>query len=63
MFVTNVSSIRLISDLVTSFRYISQFYVSTKLALVGLSIVPPVAMVAVVYGRYVRKITRQVQVR
>ncbi|XP_043233712.1 ATP-binding cassette sub-family B member 10, mitochondrial-like [Amphibalanus amphitrite] len=37
------------------------FYVSTKLAMVGLAIVPPVAMVAVVYGRYVRKITRQVQ--
>ncbi|XP_037086285.1 ATP-binding cassette sub-family B member 10, mitochondrial-like [Pollicipes pollicipes] len=37
------------------------FYVSTKLALVGLSIVPPVAMVAVVYGRYVRRITRAVQ--
>lgn len=34
---------------------------SPKLAMVGLAIVPPVAVVAVLYGRFVRKITRQVQ--
>ncbi len=34
---------------------------SPKLAVVGLSIVPPVAGLAVIYGRYVRKITKQVQ--
>ncbi|CAG7786584.1 unnamed protein product, partial [Allacma fusca] len=37
------------------------FYVSTELAVVGLSIVPPVAAMAIMYGRYVRKITKQVQ--
>lgn len=34
---------------------------SPQLALVGLAIVPPVAGVAVLYGRFVRNITRQVQ--
>lgn len=34
---------------------------SPKLALVGLAIVPPVAGIAVLYGRFVRKVTRQVQ--
>jgi len=37
------------------------FFVSPKLALIGLSIVPPIAALAVVYGRFVRKITRSVQ--
>jgi len=37
------------------------FFVSPKLALVGLSIVPPIAVLAVIYGRFVRKITRSVQ--
>ncbi|KAK8733377.1 hypothetical protein OTU49_006610 [Cherax quadricarinatus] len=37
------------------------FYMSTELAIVGLSIVPPVALMAVWYGRYVRKITKSVQ--
>ena len=35
---------------------------SPQLALVGLSIVPPVAGMAIVYGRYVRNISKQVQV-
>lgn len=34
---------------------------SPELALVGLAIVPPLAGVAVVYGRFVRKISRNVQ--
>lgn len=34
---------------------------SPQLALVGLAIVPPVAGLAVLYGRFVRNITRQVQ--
>ncbi|KAK9876550.1 hypothetical protein WA026_013923 [Henosepilachna vigintioctopunctata] len=37
------------------------FYTSSELALVGLSIVPPVAGVAIIYGRFVRKITKTVQ--
>ncbi|XP_039294386.1 LOW QUALITY PROTEIN: ATP-binding cassette sub-family B member 10, mitochondrial [Nilaparvata lugens] len=37
------------------------FYMSTELALVGLGIVPPVAAIAIVYGRFVRKITKSVQ--
>jgi len=36
-------------------------YMSPQLALVGLSIVPPVAGMAIVYGRYVRNISKQVQ--
>lgn len=35
---------------------------SPQLALVGLSIVPPVAGLAIVYGRYVRGISKKVQV-
>lgn len=34
---------------------------SPKLAMVSMAIVPPVAIVAVIYGRFVRNITRQVQ--
>ncbi|XP_076066354.1 ATP-binding cassette sub-family B member 10, mitochondrial-like [Oratosquilla oratoria] len=36
-------------------------YMSPQLAAVGLSIVPPVALLAIYYGRYVRKITKDVQ--
>jgi ATP-binding cassette, subfamily B (MDR/TAP), member 10 len=34
---------------------------SPSLALIGLCVVPPVSMLAVVYGRFVRGITRQLQ--
>nr|CAH7720941.1 unnamed protein product [Callosobruchus chinensis] len=37
------------------------FYMSPELALVGLAIVPPLAGVAVVYGRFVRGISRKLQ--
>ncbi|XP_045033982.1 ATP-binding cassette sub-family B member 10, mitochondrial [Daphnia magna] len=37
------------------------FYMSPQLALVGLSIVPPVAGMAILYGRFVRKISKNVQ--
>ncbi|XP_074645282.1 ATP-binding cassette sub-family B member 10, mitochondrial-like [Tubulanus polymorphus] len=37
------------------------FYVSPKLTLVALSIVPPIAIVSIIYGRYVRSITKNVQ--
>lgn len=37
------------------------FYVSPKLALVGLSIVPPIAALGILYGRFVKKISRDVQ--
>ncbi|CAH0560620.1 unnamed protein product [Brassicogethes aeneus] len=36
-------------------------YMSPKLALVGLTVVPPLVVVAVAYGRFVRKISKQVQ--
>ena len=36
-------------------------YISPQLALIMLSIVPPVAAGAVVYGRFVRKISKQTQ--
>ncbi|XP_076464201.1 ATP-binding cassette sub-family B member 10, mitochondrial-like [Babylonia areolata] len=36
-------------------------YVSTKLTLFSLGVVPPVAVMSVVYGRYMKSITRQVQ--
>ncbi|CAH2041340.1 unnamed protein product, partial [Iphiclides podalirius] len=37
------------------------FYMSPSLATIGLCVVPPVSMLAVVYGRFVRNITRQLQ--
>ncbi|XP_068628201.1 ATP-binding cassette sub-family B member 10, mitochondrial [Battus philenor] len=37
------------------------FYMSPSLAMVGLCVVPPVSMLAVIYGRFVRGITRQLQ--
>ncbi|KAG8239248.1 hypothetical protein J437_LFUL010638, partial [Ladona fulva] len=37
------------------------FYMSPQLALVGLAIVPPMAGLAVIYGRFIKKITRSVQ--
>ncbi|CAH1982069.1 unnamed protein product [Acanthoscelides obtectus] len=37
------------------------FYMSPELALVGLAIVPPLAGIAVVYGRFVRGISRKLQ--
>ena len=40
---------------------IFQLYVSPKLAMVALGIVPPIAVMSIIYGRYVRKITRKVQ--
>ncbi|XP_041981703.1 ATP-binding cassette sub-family B member 10, mitochondrial [Aricia agestis] len=36
-------------------------YMSPSLALIGLCVVPPVSMLAVIYGRFVRSITRQLQ--
>lgn len=36
-------------------------YVSTKLTLFSLGVVPPVAVMSIIYGRYMRSITRQVQ--
>ncbi|XP_065208672.1 ATP-binding cassette sub-family B member 10, mitochondrial-like [Planococcus citri] len=37
------------------------FYMSPQLAIVGLTVVPPVAGLAVVYGKFVRNITKSVQ--
>ena len=36
-------------------------YTSPKLAGISLVVVPPIVLFAVLYGRYVRKITRKVQ--
>lgn len=36
-------------------------YMSPSLALIGLCVVPPVSMLAVIYGRFVRGITKQLQ--
>jgi len=38
-----------------------QVFMSPKLSVIALSIVPPVALLSRVYGRYVQNITRQVQ--
>ncbi|XP_065348132.1 ATP-binding cassette sub-family B member 10, mitochondrial [Cloeon dipterum] len=37
------------------------FYMSPKLALIGLGVVPPMAAMAVIYGRYLKKITKKTQ--
>jgi len=44
-----------------SYDFIFQFYVSPKLASIVLGIVPPVAIAIVVYGRYLRNITKRTQ--
>jgi len=36
-------------------------FMSPKLALVALSIVPPVAIASRIYGRYLQRITKEVQ--
>jgi len=38
-----------------------QMYMSPKLSVIALSIVPPIALLSRVYGRYVQNITKQVQ--
>ncbi|XP_023946980.2 ATP-binding cassette sub-family B member 10, mitochondrial [Bicyclus anynana] len=37
------------------------FYMSPSLAMIGLCVVPPVSMLAIFYGRFVRGITRELQ--
>ncbi|KAK6182684.1 hypothetical protein SNE40_010309 [Patella caerulea] len=37
------------------------FYVSPKLAAISLAIVPPVAIISIIYGRYIKKITKKIQ--
>ncbi|XP_078676320.1 ATP-binding cassette sub-family B member 10, mitochondrial-like [Branchiostoma floridae x Branchiostoma belcheri] len=37
------------------------FYVSPQLASIVLTVVPPISMIGILYGRYVRKITKRVQ--
>lgn len=41
--------------------FVLQFYVSPKLTIVALSVVPPVFIVAIAYGRYIRRISKKVQ--
>ena len=45
----------------TNLLLLFQFYVSPKLAMIALGIVPPIAAMSIIYGRYVRKITKKVQ--
>lgn len=37
-----------------------QFFVSAKLAVVGLATVPPVALLGVVYGKFLKQITEKI---
>lgn len=46
---------------IIKFVSVLQFYMSPSLALIGLCVVPPVSVLAVIYGRFVRGITRQLQ--
>ena len=47
--------------MLTNLYLIFQFYVSPKLASIVLGIVPPVAIAVVMYGRYLRNITKKTQ--
>ncbi|XP_014239016.1 ATP-binding cassette sub-family B member 10, mitochondrial-like [Trichogramma pretiosum] len=49
------------SGIMTTAGISMMFYVSPQLALVGLAIVPPVAGMGILYGRFVRKISKDVQ--
>ncbi|XP_015587518.1 ATP-binding cassette sub-family B member 10, mitochondrial [Cephus cinctus] len=59
--VTSNISDGLRSAIMTGAGIFMMFYVSPQLALVGLSIVPPVAGIAILYGRLVKKISKNVQ--
>lgn len=59
--VTSNVSDGLRSAIMTTSGISMMFYVSPKLALVGLSIVPVVAGMAIIYGRFLKKISRNVQ--
>ena len=58
---TNNVSDGLRSAIMTVSGVSMMFYASPKLAVIGLGIVPPVAGLAVVYGRYLKKISRDIQ--
>ncbi|XP_001604666.5 ATP-binding cassette sub-family B member 10, mitochondrial [Nasonia vitripennis] len=49
------------SGIMTTAGISMMFYVSPQLALVGLAIVPPVAAMGILYGRFVKKISKDVQ--
>ncbi|XP_015523457.1 ATP-binding cassette sub-family B member 10, mitochondrial [Neodiprion pinetum] len=57
---TNISD-GLRSSIMTIAGVSMMVYMSPELALVGLSTVPPVVGLAIMYGRFVKKISRQVQ--
>ncbi|CAH1390323.1 unnamed protein product [Nezara viridula] len=57
---TNVSD-GLRSTIMVSVGMFMMFYMSPSLALVSLCVVPPVAGMAIVYGRFVKKLTTKVQ--
>ncbi|XP_014219848.1 ATP-binding cassette sub-family B member 10, mitochondrial [Copidosoma floridanum] len=59
--VTSNISDGLRSGIMTTAGISMMFYVSPQLALVGLSVVPPVAGMAILYGRFVKKISKDVQ--
>lgn len=45
----------------TNVVHMAQVFMSPKLSIIALSIVPPVAILSRIYGRYVQNITKQVQ--
>jgi ATP-binding cassette subfamily B (MDR/TAP) protein 10 len=49
------------SAIMTTAGISMMFYVSSQLALVSLLIVPPVALMGILYGRFVKKISKDVQ--
>ncbi|KAK0076457.1 hypothetical protein PV325_000365 [Microctonus aethiopoides] len=59
--VTSNISDGLRSSIMTITGISMMFYVSPQLAIVGLSIVPPIAALAIVYGRFIKKISKEVQ--
>ncbi|XP_078045934.1 ATP-binding cassette sub-family B member 10, mitochondrial isoform X1 [Augochlora pura] len=57
---TNISN-GLRSAIMTITGMSMMFYVSPTLASIGLSIVPPIAGVAIIYGRHLKKISKDIQ--
>ncbi|XP_063976286.1 ATP-binding cassette sub-family B member 10, mitochondrial-like [Diachasmimorpha longicaudata] len=59
--VTSNISDGLRSSIMTAAGVSMMFYVSPQLAFVGLAMVPPIVGLAIVYGRFIKKISREVQ--
>ncbi|XP_011308047.1 ATP-binding cassette sub-family B member 10, mitochondrial [Fopius arisanus] len=59
--VTSNISDGLRSSIMTAAGVSMMFYVSPQLAFVGLAMVPPIVGLAIVYGRFIKKISKEVQ--